>query len=130
MSSLGGTDIALFDVAEQKLQWLDARQSQLSQNIANADTPGYRARDVKPFASALDQFTITPARTSPLHLAAYSIDLPGTVEATAERAPDGNDVALEDELTKVAQDDTSQALVGNLWTSYMGMFMTALGKGS
>ena len=46
----------------------------------------------------------------------------------SERAPDGNAVSLEGEMTKVAQDDTSQALVGNLWKTYMGMFMTALGK--
>jgi hypothetical protein len=33
-------------------------------------------------------------------------------------------------MTKVADDENSQALAGNLWKSYMGMFMTALGHGS
>ena len=127
-ADLGGADIGLFSMAERKLSWIDTRQKQLAQNIANADTPGYRARDIASFSSALDQFDITPARTSPLHLVGLSSNLPGSKLLEAERAPDGNAVSLESEMTKVAQDDTSQALVGNLWKSYMGMFMTALGK--
>ena len=31
-------------LAERRLAWLDARQRVLAQNIANADTPGYRRR--------------------------------------------------------------------------------------
>jgi flagellar basal-body rod protein FlgB len=128
MADLGGADIGLFGLAEQKLSWIDTRQKQLSQNIANADTPNYRARDVLPFSSVLNQFQVTPTRTSPLHLVGYSEGLPGTTQTVSERAPDGTAVSLEGEMTKVAQDDTSQALVGNLWKTYMGMFMTALGK--
>jgi len=127
-SELGGGDIGIFALAEQKLSWIDQRQRQLSQNIANADTPGYRPRDVEPFSSVMNQFDITPATTSPLHLAAFSEHLAGSVRTVGETAPDGNAVSLENEMTKVAQDDTQQQLVGNLWKSYMGMFMTALGK--
>jgi flagellar basal-body rod protein FlgB len=46
----------------------------------------------------------------------------------AERAPDGNAVSVETELTKVADDETNAALVGNLWKSYMGMYLNALGR--
>jgi len=127
-ADLGGGNIGLFALAERKLSWIDTRQKQLSQNIANADTPGYRPRDLEPFSSVMNQFDITPARTSPLHLAAFSEHLPGTTRTVGETAPDGNAVSLETEMTKVAQDDTSQQLVNNLWKSYMGMFMTALGK--
>jgi flagellar basal-body rod protein FlgB len=127
-ADLGGADIGLFSMAERKLSWIDARQKQLAQNIANADTPNYRARDISPFSAMVDQFDITPTRTSPLHLVGLSSHLPGSKLLAAERAPDGNAVSLEGEMTKVAQDDTSQALVGNLWKTYMGMFMTALGK--
>jgi flagellar basal-body rod protein FlgB len=128
MSDIGGADIGLFALAERKMSWIDSRQKQLAQNIANADTPNYQGRDVAPFSAELGKFDIEPARTSPLHLVGFSDHLPGTVQTVAERAPDGNAVSLEGEMTKVADDDTSQALVGNLWKSYMGMFMTALGK--
>ncbi len=123
-----GADIGIFALAEQKLSWIDTRQKQLAQNIANADTPGYKPRDVQPFSSVLNQFDVAPARTSPMHLVGFSQGQPGTTAEAGETAPDGNAVSIESEMTKVAQDDTSQQLVGNLWKSYMGMFMTALGK--
>ena len=127
-TDLSGADIGIFALAERKLAWIDSRQKQLSQNIANADTPGYRPRDVTPFSAVMNQFDIAPARTSPLHLAGFTEKRPGTVRTVGETAPDGNAVSLENEMTKVAQDDSSQQLVNNLWKSYMGMFMTALGK--
>jgi flagellar basal-body rod protein FlgB len=122
-------DAGLFAAAERKLAWLDARQRVLARNIANSDTPGYRARDVAPFESHLTAARVAPARTSPLHLAGFSLPDSGTETALSEHAPDGNSVGLEKEMTKVADDEGAQALVGNLWKSYMGMYMTALGHG-
>jgi flagellar basal-body rod protein FlgB len=40
-------------LAERRLSWLDGRQRVLAENVANADTPRYRARDVAPFARLL-----------------------------------------------------------------------------
>ncbi len=121
------SDVAIFDLAEQRLGWLDARQRLVSQNIANADTPAFRPRDMEPFDKVLAKSTIEPVTTNPLHLVSLSAPLE-TQEATPSgRAPDGNAVNLEDELVHVGDDETQQGLVDNLWKSYMGMFMTALG---
>jgi flagellar basal-body rod protein FlgB len=46
------------------------------------------------------------------------------------RALDGNTVALDQQLTKVADTETTQALVTSIWKKYMGMFSTALGRSS
>ena len=119
----------LFDLLERKMDWVANRQHVVAQNISNADTPGYRARDVTPFSAVLGQFDIEPTLTSPLHLAAYSPSTSTHGQAAAEQAPDGNAVGLEDQLTKVADNEGMQAMTGNLWKTYMGMFMTALGHG-
>ncbi len=119
----------LFDLLESKLGWVDARQRVLAQNIANIDTPAYVAKDVAPFSDALREFTIEPTRTNPLHLAALHEAGEAGRARRGEHAPDGNAVGLEDQLTKIADDENTQALTGNLWKSYMGMFMTALGHG-
>ena len=37
----------VFRVATVKMGWLSERQGVLAQNIANADTPDYRAKDLK-----------------------------------------------------------------------------------
>ena len=40
-------NITLFASVRKRLDWLTQRQEVLSQNIANSDTPEYRARDLK-----------------------------------------------------------------------------------
>ena len=42
-------NLPLFSMVKKRLDWLGQRQEVLSQNIANADTPGFRAKDLKPF---------------------------------------------------------------------------------
>jgi flagellar basal-body rod protein FlgB len=127
------TKIGLFDVAEKRLVWTAQRQRILAANIANANTPGFQARDVQSFASVLSgSGSVEPVRTQPGHLA-------GTVQAglaslasdpPKARALDGNTVALDQQLTKVADTETTQSLVTSVWKKYMGMFSMALGKSS
>jgi len=119
----------LFAFAEQRLEYIDQRPRVVAQNIANADTPDYQPRDLKSFESVLASQPIAPALTNPLHLQGRATQAAFTRALPSERAPDGNAVSLETELTKVAQNETNAALVGNLWKSYMGMYMTALGRG-
>ncbi len=42
------TDVPLFSLLRERMSWLNARQGVLSQNVANADAPGYHAQDLKP----------------------------------------------------------------------------------
>lgn len=128
MLAQNGAGGDLFSLAERRLSWIDQRQRVLAQNIANADTPGYRPRDIPDFASTLARANLAPARTSPLHLAAVVSSAAGAPTSPAQASPDGNEVNIETELTKVADDESSQALTTNLWKSWMGMFTTALDR--
>ena len=119
----------LFGLAEQKLGWLENRQRVLARNVANADTPNYQARDEQPFESALSAFTVAPVRTNPMHLSAADTEAGVVVARSGDRAPDGNQVSIEAEMTKVADTDDQQRFVTNLYSKYMSMFATALGKG-
>jgi flagellar basal-body rod protein FlgB len=118
----------IFALAEQRLAWIDQRQRVVAQNIANADTPDYQPRDLAPFAQMLRDQTVAPAQTNPLHMAGTVELASAKREVPAQRAVDGNAVDVEGQLTKVADDETNAALVGNLWKTYMGMYMTALGR--
>ena len=46
--------VHLFDLAAQQARWLSARQVAVAENIANANTPGYRAADVPPFETVFN----------------------------------------------------------------------------
>jgi flagellar basal-body rod protein FlgB len=125
--------IGLFDLAAQRLSWADARQAVLAQNIANANTPGYKPHDVQPFAKAMNNAVgVALARTRPDHLA-------GTAGGTAPnevadrthlQSPDGNAVALDEQLVKVADTETTHQLATTIYRKYLGMFNTVLGRGS
>ena len=123
-------DIGLFSLAERRLAWVDQRQALLSQNIANADTPGYRSKDLSPFAAHLGRLALNPSEGGSQSLGT-SFTAPGQVAIRAhERAVDGNTVGLEDQLAKVADSDGAQQLVTGLYHKYVGLFMTAFGKSS
>ena len=130
-SSTGGAPdpaSALFALAEKRLAWVEQRQSLLAQNIANADTPGWRTHDLKPFDAMLSGATLMPVRTNPLHLVAATAGLQTAAAQASERAPDGNAVALDRELSKVADTESTHELVTDLYMKYAAMFRTALGR--
>jgi len=120
--------MGLFDLAEARLAWVDRRQQVLAQNIANADTPGYRPSDVTPFASQL-QSVLALARTDDKHLAGSEASEMSLRKAlTPQVAIDGNAVSVTDQLAKVADTSGTQELVEDIYKKYIGFFMTALGK--
>ena len=53
--------IQLFDLASRQAEWLTIRQQVVAGNIANANTPKFRAKDVTPFDAVLDKSDITMA---------------------------------------------------------------------
>lgn len=90
----------LFNLAFRQNEWLAQRQSVISSNIANANTPGYKAKDVESFDDVMRK-SVPMAVTDPRHLASADI---GTVRqqedgsGEAEVLVSGNDVNLEQEF--------------------------------
>ncbi len=128
MDPTRSTPVAL---AERRLAWLEARQRVLSQNIAHADTPGYRPSDLRPFASLLAGAAPAPlARTDLRHLAPAGGDGPRTIKDRrhADRAAAGNAVSLDEQALKVADTDSAHALATTLHKRYLTLFRTALGR--
>jgi flagellar basal-body rod protein FlgB len=125
------SSVGLLDLAEQRLKWLGARQSVLAANVANADTPGWKSRDVKPFSEVLASsgaVASAPVQTDPNHLHGSVADNSGTKLLAGERAPDGNQVSLDQQLEKIAQTDSDHEAVTALYRRYVGMFKEALGR--
>eukprot|EP01133_Synstelium_polycarpum_P030075 gene30075-37106_t len=60
--------IHLFELASRQAEWLSVRQAAVSGNVANANTPGFKARDVEPFKDVLQQTQLTMAATNAKHL--------------------------------------------------------------
>jgi len=127
------TQIGLFDLAEKRLSWTAQRQSVLATNIANANTASYQARDVQSFSALLSGgSTIEPNQTQLGHMSGTRVGGLASLSSapSGTRGLDGNNVALDEQLTKVADTESTQTLVTSIWKKYMGMFNIALGRSS
>ncbi|MBU6296833.1 MAG: flagellar basal body rod protein FlgB [Alphaproteobacteria bacterium] len=131
--------IPLFSMLKERMAWLDQRQTVLSQNVANADTPGYTARDLKPvdFAQALksvtapNQFSGALMTDNPRHIAVTPTNQMGFADIdTPDVAsnPSGNSVSLEQEMIKVADTQAQFQAASNLYAKAISMMKTAIGK--
>jgi flagellar basal-body rod protein FlgB len=63
-------DLPILSMLRTRMQWHQERQRVLAENVANAETPRYRARDLAPpnFASTLQRVSISMTRTDPGHI--------------------------------------------------------------
>tara|TARA_R110002012_G_scaffold41259_4_gene113056 strand:- start:5442 stop:5849 length:408 start_codon:yes stop_codon:yes gene_type:complete len=129
------TNLTLMNMAQQKLNWLSERQSVLSQNIANADSPSYRSQDLTPidFKQQVEQVSKLPvAVTEGSHLTGtasrgdYRIDK-SSYKDVYEASPNGNGVILEEQMIAVQDTKLQYDLALNLYSKQVGMFRTALG---
>ena len=97
--------VSLFSLASRQAEWLSVRQSAISGNIANANTPGYRSVDVQPFEGLLNKKPVTLVSTQPGHIrpaaSQTSFDI-SEIEPNGPAMPSENTVTLEDELIKSA----------------------------
>ncbi len=109
-----------------------ARQSVIAQNIANADTPGYRAADIATFEQTYQSGNDTlPLRnTRPGHISAS--DSSGTSFASFETndpvSPNGNSVSLENEMVKSSEVRQQYDLAISVYSSSLNILRASLGR--
>jgi flagellar basal-body rod protein FlgB len=127
------SDIPILSMLRERMQWHQARQQVLAENVANADTPNYQARDVVPpdFERQLSTASIGLDRTDPNHI--VSSDAGGPQFATDssgryEIRPRGNSVTHEDEMMKVAANQMDYEAVTSLYTHSLSMIKLAIGR--
>ncbi len=135
--SMDLNSIPLFSLLAKRMAWLNERQAVLAQNVANADTPGYKPLDLKPLdfhglaREAAGRATL--ATTRPGHLAPRGaktgIGAPVQQEVL-ESSPSGNAVVLEEEMMKVGQTRLDYDLAVSLYRKHISLIRVALsGRG-
>ena len=110
-----------------------ARQQVIAENIAHADTPGYRARDVADFADdaragrrrsprgrpgrGTSRFGADPRGFEPREAAAFGAE-----------TPNGNTVGLEDQMIRAAEVRQSHDMALGVYAKSLEILRTALGR--
>lgn len=117
------------------MNWLAERQTLLSQNLANANTPGYKVRDLenpnfKDLLTASSRPSMTV--THPNHVAGLKggASFRSYRPDTYEVAPDGNNVNVEEQMLNVSSAAGKHQQVTNLYRRHMGMIRRVVGGGN
>jgi flagellar basal-body rod protein FlgB len=123
--------IQLFELASRQAQWLTVRQNVVAGNIANANTPHYRAKDVQPFESVLQNTGIQMAATHRAHFtespeAAHVTEVSALDDVAVQQS--GNTVALEEELMKTGAIKRDYELNAGLVKSFHRMILMTVRK--
>lgn len=127
------SDIPIFSMLRDRMEWHQERQRVLAENVANADTSNYQAKDLAPtdFSRELSAASVSLATTEPGHIGGGSNG--GSQFATEssgrfEVRPRGNSVTHEDEMMKVASNQMDFDAVSDLYSRSLALIKLAVGK--
>lgn len=137
------TKMPLFALMTQRMDWLAKRQEVLAQNVANADTPGYKPKEVRkqefekilrqqpgsPKIAPVRNLTVTDAnhiqhRTRVADPAVYEPKV-----AKEDIKASGNAVILEDQLMQVGKTSMDYQMTTRLYRRTVNMIRIAIGRG-
>lgn len=112
-----------------------ARHSTIAENVANADTPGYVAKDLAPFSSVAEDFggnSFAPRATRAGHVFASRDE---TIAQTAFEvmtkesvSPNGNGVSLEEEMVKSAEAQGQHDLAVTIYRKSLDILRASMGR--
>lgn len=130
-------DTALFMMTGDRMRWLTQRQRVLAQNIANANTPGYQAQDLRAldFRDALRE-TQSNLRLDTAQGASFAAKTSAdTFKVQSNRypyevTPDDNAVIMEEQVMKLGQTQADYQLATKIFRKYTDLYKAALGTNS
>lgn len=135
------TNIPLMAALKNRMKWLNSNQSVISENIAHADTPGFKAKELEEqnFSGLVDDLVGGRASTASMrtksdrHMDVGGASAGSTLRKVevkgSEESQTGNSVVLEEEMMKLANTQMKYGMVVNLYKKNMGLLNKALGKG-
>ncbi len=114
-------DLSILRVAGALGRHAAERHSLIARNVANADTPGYRAVDLEPFADAL-------RRAEAAGSSALSTTRQVPVAAPGAGSPNGNTVALEDQMLRAGQAARASEIATTVFSKTIAMLRAAAAR--
>lgn len=109
--------------------WLSTREATIAENIANANTPGFRAKDLEPFTTVISKTQLAMTATHSGHLGQITeVARSSEVEKADSWAVShsGNSVSLEQELMKAGEVARDHSLNTSIAKSFHRMYLSAV----
>lgn len=131
-------NLTVFNLANQNMRYLSAKQKVLAENIANASTPNYLAKDIeKPqFLAEMEEqrSSLKMVVTNPKHFAELSSLSDGrdangfrvyTPKPKDALTIDGNGIVLEDQMNEASKASSEYKRMVTIYNAYKNMISTA-----
>lgn len=126
-------DTGILRVMSEKMSYLGQKQAVLAQNVANASTPGYQAKELAPFSFAdamkdagsglhvTDANHIVPASMAGVNAGAKKM-------RSFETVPSGNSVDLEQQMMEVSKTTIDYQASASIYHKFVALWRMAAGK--
>ena len=129
-------ELSIVRLASSLARHAGARHRVIAENVANADTPGYRARDVRGFSKSVNEafsaeFAAKASRPghvgeAAFHRAAYRPVV--ILDSNVQAAPNDNSVSLEAEMVKSVETQGQHALAVTVYRKAHELMRLGLGR--
>jgi flagellar basal-body rod protein FlgB len=121
--------LELTRMAQSLAAFSGARMAVIAENVANADTPGYKAKDMPAFADVFSDTGGDMRTTRTGHLGQVSsgaMPMPDLVRG--HEAPNGNSVSLEAEMVKSVEARQSHDMALAIYRATSDVIRASLGR--
>ena len=123
--------IGILSLATDKARHAAARQEVAARNVANADTPGYRARDITEFKAHMNgaDSAFAARRTHPAHFEfSNRTSSWREVDAGGAADPNGNTVSIDEEILRSVQAERDHSRAITVYQASLGVLRAGLGR--
>ena len=125
-------NLKILNIASAMVRHSAERHSVLAENIANANTNGYKAKDLEAFGDAFSRLADRngeihdrPTTAGPaIPWRVETIDTPGAA------SPNGNTVSLEDQMMRSIEAQQNHDAALAIYRKTIDMLRTSLGRGA
>lgn len=119
--------LGLTQMAQSMASHAGARMGVIAQNVANADTPRYRAQDLGSFAEIYSGDHEMRATRAGHYRSGLGLEAK-LIFADGEVAPNGNSVSLEQQMVKSAQARQDHEMALSVYRATSNVLRAALGR--
>ncbi|NDW07057.1 flagellar basal body protein [Jiella pacifica] len=119
----------LFGITSQRNAWLTARQAVVAENVANADTPDYKTKDIAPFEDVLNQVGMKMVADNEAHIAmggGYGEGVARTGQQDWVVTTTDKDVTIEQEMLKAGEVSRSYSLNTSIVKAFHRMLLNTV----
>lgn len=123
-------NLKVFQTSFAMARHAGARQAVTAANMANADTPGYRAQSIAPFKDSYASSSSTDLRATRARHVGHS-DAVTTAQikfADSEPAPNGNSVSIEQEMLNAVEIEREHSRALAIYKHSLDVLRMSIGR--